>query len=113
MYQAYAFVQGWGHSKYKNPWDWRSDKSQPVLHNIQTSSIYTSLFDYDYLQYQVTTDIQASQVVSHVMPGDKDVEPRTIVKDYLNSFGTVVRVVGMIVINKVGWWLNKNKVKTR
>ena len=116
MYQAYAFVQGWGHSKYKNPWDWRSDKSQPVLHNIQTSSIYTSLFDYDYLQYQVTTDIHASQVVSHVMPGDKDVEPAYyLVKDYLNSFGTrgKSRRNEDIVINKVGWWLKKNKVKTR
>ena len=115
MYQAYAFVQGWGHSKYKNHWDWRSDKSQPVLHNIQTSSIYTSLFDYDYLQYQVTTDIQASKVVSHVI-GDKDVEPAYyLVKDYLNSFGTrgKSRRNEDIVINKVGWWLNKNKVKTR
>ena len=65
---------------------------------------------------QVTTDIQASQVVSHVMPGDKDVEPAYyLVKDYLNSFGTrgKSRRNEDIVINKVGWWLKKNKVKTR
>jgi len=116
MYQAYAFVQGWGHSKYKNPWDWRSDKSQPVLHNIQTSSIYTSLFDYDYLKYHVTTDLQASQIVANIIPGDDDVEPAYyLVKDFLNAFDArgKNRRDEDIVINKVNWWLKKNKVKTR
>jgi hypothetical protein len=115
MYQAYAFVQGWGHSKYKNDWDWRSDKSQPVLKNIQNSSIYTSLFDYDYLKGHVTTDIQASQIVANIMPGSKDEEPAYyLVKDYLNSFGS--QRGGdreSMVVNKVEWWLKKNKVQTR
>ncbi len=115
MYQAYAFVQGWGHSKYKNDWDWRSDKSQPVLHNIQISSIYTSLFEYDYLQYHVNTDLQASQIVANIMPGSKDEEPAYyLVKDYLNAFGARRgnRDEDMLV-NKVDWWLKKNKVQTR
>ena len=115
MYQGYAFVQGWGHSKYKNSWDWRSDKSQPVLHNIQISSIYTSLFEYDYLQYHVNTDLQASQIVANIMPGSKDEEPAYyLVKDYLNAFGARRgnRDEDMLV-NKVDWWLKKNKVQTR
>lgn len=115
MYQAYAFVQGWGHSKYKNNWDWRSDKSQPVLQNIQNSSIYTSLFDYDYLRGHVTTDLQASQIVANIMPGSKDEEPAYyLVKDYLNSFGS--QRGGdreSMLVNKVEWWLKKNKVQTR
>ena len=115
MYQAYAFVQGWGHSKYKNKWDWRDDRSQPVLSNIQNSSIFTSLFDYDYLQYHVTTDLQASQVVGNLYKGQKNVEPAYyLVKDYLNSFGGRGRGGRDedILINKVDWWLKKNKVKT-
>jgi len=115
MYQAYAFVQGWGHSKYKNKWDWRSDKSQPVLQNIQNSSIFSSLFDYEYLEYHVKTDLQASQVVANIRPGSKDVEPAYyLVKDYLNSFGTrgKNRRDDDILTNKVHWWLNKNKVET-
>ena len=115
MYQGYAFVQGWGHSKYKNSWDWRSDKSQPVLHNIQISSIYTSLFEYDYLQYHVNTDLQASQIVANIMPGSKDEDPAYyLVKDYLNAFGARRgnRDEDMLV-NKVDWWLKKNKVQTR
>ena len=115
MYQGYAFVQGWGHSKYKNSWDWRSDKSQPVLHNIQISSIYTSLFEYDYLQYHVNTDLQASQIVANIMPGSRDEEPAYyLVKDYLNAFGARRgnRDEDMLV-NKVDWWLKKNKVQTR
>lgn len=116
MYQGYAFILGWGHSKYKNNWDWRSDKSQPVLQNIQNSSIYTSLFDYDFLQYHVTTDLQASQVVANIRPREKDVEPAFyLVKDYLNAFGTRGnnKRDEEILINKVDWWLNKNKVETR
>jgi len=116
MYQAYAFILGWGHSKYKNKWDWRDDKSQPVLHSIQTSSIYTSLFDYDYLQYHVTTDLQAAQVVANIRPGSKDEEPAYyLVKDYLNSFGSrgKNRRNEDMLINKVQWWLIKNKVSTR
>ena len=116
MYQAYAFVQGWGHSKYKNKWDWRDDRSQPVLSNIQNSSIFTSLFDYDYLQYHVTTDLQASQVVGNLYKGQKNVEPAYyLVKDYLNSFGARGKSQRdeSILINKVDWWLKKNKVKTR
>ena len=115
MYQGYAFVQGWGHSKYKNKWDWRSDKSQAVLHNIQISSIYTSLFEYDYLQYHVNTDLQASQIVANIMPGSRDEEPAYyLVKDYLNAFGARRgnRDEDMLV-NKVDWWLKKNKVQTR
>ena len=116
MYQGYAFVQGWGHSKYKNKWDWRSDKSQPVLQNIQNSSIFSSLFDYDYLEYHVKTDLQASQVVANIRPGSKDVEPAYyLVKDYLNAFGArgKNRRDEDILTNKVHWWLTKNKVKTR
>ena len=115
MYQGYAFVQGWGHSKYKNPWDWRSDKSQPVLQNIQNSSIFSSLFDYEYLEYHVKTYIQASQEVANIRHGSNDVEPAYyLVKDFWSSFGLSRSHRNFdVVVNKVEWWLDKNKVETR
>jgi hypothetical protein len=49
------------------------------------------------------------------MPGSKDEEPAYyLVKDYLNSFGS--QRGGdreSMVVNKVEWWLKKNKVETR
>ena len=74
------------------------------------------MFDYDYLQYHVTTDLQASQIVANIIPGDDDVEPAYyLVKDFLNAFDArgKNRRDEDIVINKVNWWLKKNKVKTR
>ena len=116
MYQYYAYVQGWGHSKYKNDWDWTDDESDKILNWIYSSGKYSSPFDYDYLKYHVTTDIQASQVVANIRPGSKDEEPAYyLVKDYLNMFGArgKNRENEKILINKVEWWLNKNKVQTK
>ena len=31
MYQYYAYVQGWGHSKFKGPADWTFEKSDKIL----------------------------------------------------------------------------------
>jgi len=115
MYQYYAYVQGWGHSKYKNDWDWRSDKGDKILNWVQTSGYNDGIFDYDYLKYHVNTDMQASQVVGNIRPGSKDEEPAYyLVKDYLNSFST--RRGGRdedMLVAKVQWWLDKNKVETR
>jgi len=115
MYQYYAYVQGWGHSKYKNDWDWRSDKADKILNWVQTSGYNSNIFEYDYLKYHVNTDMQASQVVGNIRPGSKDEEPAYyLVKDYLNSFGAKRggRDEDMLVA-KVDWWLKKNKVETR
>ena len=49
------------------------------------------------------------------MPGSKDEEPAYyLVKDHLNAFGARRgnRDEDMLV-NKVDWWLKKNKVQTR
>ena len=111
----HVFVQGWGHSKYKNKWDWRDDRSQPVLQNIQNSSIFTSLFDYDYLQYHVTTDLQDHSGWKFIQRSKKCRTTYYLVKDYLNSFGEARGKSQRdedILINKVDWWLKKNKVKT-
>ena len=87
-----------------------------ILNWIYSSGKYSSPFDYDYLKYHVTTDIQASQVVANIRPGSKNEEPAYyLVKDYLNMFGArgKNRENEKILINKVEWWLNKNKVQTK
>ena len=114
MYQYYAYIQGWGHTKFKTPWDWTDDKSDKILQWFYSN--HHNAFRYDYLLYNVTTDLQATQVVSHISPGETDVEPAYyLVKEYLNMFGTRGKIPRdeKIVIAKVEWWLNKNKVKTR
>ena len=116
MYQYYAYVQGWGHTKYKNDWDWTRDKGDKILNWIYSSGKYSSPFDYDYLKYHINTDLQAVQVVGNIRPGSKDVEPAYyLVKSYLNAFGArgKSRRDEDILINKVEWWLKKNKVETR
>jgi len=60
--------------------------------------------------------LQAAQVVANIRPGSKDEEPAYyLVKDYLNSFGSrgKNRRNEDMLINKVQWWLIKNKVSTR
>ena len=47
---------------------------QPVLQTLELK-YFSSLFDYDYLEHHVKTDLQASQVVTNIRPGSKDVEP--------------------------------------
>ena len=114
MYQYYAYVQGWGHSKYKNDFAWRSDKGDKLLNWIQTSGKYSSPYDYDYLKKHVNSDMQASQIVSDIRPGSKDSEPAYyLVKSYYNAFGSERNTyVHDQVINKVAWWLKKHKVET-
>ena len=68
------------------------------------------MFDYDYLQYHVTTDLQKSQVVGNLYKGQKNVEPILFSKR-LFKYGKSQRDED-ILINKVDWWLKKNKVKT-
>ena len=115
MYQYYAYIQGWGHGAFKGPADWflKGTKKDPILKWFWSKKHYA--LKYDYLLYHVTTDLQAVQIVSNIRPGSKDVEPAYyLVKDYLNSFGD--RRGGRnesILLNKVEWWLEKNKVQTK
>ena len=55
-------------------------------------------------------------MVANIRPGSNDVEPAYyLVKNYLNGFGVrgKNRRDEEILINKVHWWLKKNKVETR
>ena len=42
MYQYYAYVQGWGHSKFKGPADWflKGSKFDPILKWIYEDDYY-------------------------------------------------------------------------
>ena len=40
MYQINLFVQGWGHSKYKNKWDWRDDRSQIQFYKTFRTQVF-------------------------------------------------------------------------
>ena len=114
MYQYYAYVQGWGHSKFKNPLDWQYEKSDKILQWFYSN--WHNAFSYDFLKYHVTTDLQAVQVVSNISPGERGVEPAYyLVKDYLSGFGARGKNPRdeKILNAKVQWWLDKNKVETR
>ena len=113
MYQYYAYVQGWGHSKFKGPADWTFEKSDKILQWFYSNN--HNAFNYDYLKYHVTTDLQAVQVISNIRKGDRGVEPAYyLVKDYLNSFGANRGGRNeRILTAKVQWWLDENKVETR
>ena len=117
MYQYYAYVQGWGHSKFKGPADWflKGVKFDPILKWIYENGYYSNPFDYDYLKYHVDSDMQSNQVVGNIRPGSKDVEPAYyLVKSYYNAFGSSRGTYTHDqVVNKVDWWLKKNKVETR
>ena len=117
MYQYYAYVQGWGHSKFRGPADWflKGVKFDPILKWIYENDYYSNPFDYDYLKYHVDSDMQSNQVVGNIRPGSKDVEPAYyLVKDYWSSFDLSRSHRNFdVVVNKVQWWLDKNKVETR
>ena len=117
MYQYYAYVQGWGHSKFKSPADWflKGSKFDPILKWIYEDDYYSNPFDYDYLKYHVDSDMQSNQIVGNIRPGSKDVEPAYyLVKDFWNSFGMSRSHRNFdVVVNKVEWWLDKNNVETR
>ena len=117
MYQYYAYVQGWGHSKFKGPADWflKGVKFDPILKWIYENDYYSNPFDYDYLKYHVDSDMQSNQIVGNIRPGSKDVEPAYyLVKDFWNSFGMSRSHRNFdVVVNKVEWWLDRNKVETR
>lgn len=114
MYQYYAYIQGWGHSDFKNPSDWwqKGAKKDPILKWFRDNN--HSAFDYDFLLKAVNSDMQANQIIGNIRPGSKDVEPAYyLVKSYYNSFGSNRNTyVHDQVVNKVDWWLKKNKVKT-
>ena len=117
MYQYYAYVQGWGHSKFKGPADWflKGSKFDPILKWIYEDDYDSNPFDYDYLKYHVDSDMQSNQIVGNIRPGSKDVEPAYyLVKDFWSSFGLSRSHRNFdVVVNKVEWWLDKNKVETR
>ena len=117
MYQYYAYVQGWGHTKFKGPADWflKGSKFDPILKWIYENDYYSNPFDYDYLKYHVDSDMQSNQIVGNIRPGSKDVEPAYyLVKDFWSSFGLSRSHRNFdVVVNKVEWWLDKNKVETR
>ena len=48
MYQYYAYVQGWGHTKFKGPADWflKGSKFDPILKWIYENDYYSNPFDY-------------------------------------------------------------------
>ncbi len=64
-----------GHSKYKNKWDWRSEKSQPVLQKFRTQVFSQVCLIMIILRIPCKNRFQASQVVANIRPGSKDVEP--------------------------------------
>tara|TARA_B100000287_G_scaffold396443_1_gene412099 strand:+ start:709 stop:1269 length:561 start_codon:yes stop_codon:yes gene_type:complete len=116
MYQYYAYVQGWGHTKFKSPADWflKGSKFDPILKWIYENGKYSNPFDYDYLKYHVDSDMQANQIVGNIRPGEKGVEPAYyLVKDFWNSFGMSRSHRNYDVVTaKVQWWMDKNKVET-
>ena len=116
MYQYYAYIQGWGHGQFQGPSDWflKGVKFDPILEWIYENH-YNSIFSYDYLLKHVTSDLQTVQIISDISPGERGVEPAYyLVKSYYNAFGSSRGTYTHDqVVNKVDWWLKKNKVETR
>ena len=115
MYQYYAYVQGWGHGKFKGPSDWflKGGKFDKILGWIYENG-YNRYFDYGYLKDHVSSDLQTAQIVGDVRKGD-EVEPAYyLAKDYYNSFAqSRTSNVFDQVVNKVDAWLKDNKIETR
>jgi len=115
MYQYYAYVQGWGHGKFKGPSDWflKGGKFDKILGWIYENG-YNRYFDYSYLKSHVSSDLQTAQIVSDIRKGD-EVEPAYyLAKDYYNSFAQSRNSnVFDQVVNKVDGWLKDNKIETR
>ena len=115
MYQYYAYVQGWGHGKFKGPADWflKGGKFDKILGWIYENG-YNRYFDYSYLKSHVSSDLQTAQIVSDIRKGD-EVEPAYyLAKDYYNSFAQSRNSnVFDQVVNKVDGWLKDNKIETR
>ena len=114
MYQYYAYVQGWGHGKFKGPSDWflKGGKFDKILGWIYENG-YNRYFDYSYLKSHVSSDLQTAQIVSDIRKGD-EVEPAYyLAKDYYNSFAQSRNSnVFDQVVNKVDGWLKDNKIET-
>ena len=115
MYQYYAYVQGWGHGKFKGPSDWflKGGKFDKILGWIYENG-YNRYFDYSYLKSHVSSDLQTAQIVSDIRKGD-EVEPAYyLAKDYYNSFAQSRNSnVFDQVVSKVDAWLKDNKIETR
>ena len=114
MYQYYAYVQGWGHGKFKGPSDWflKGGKFDKILGWIYENG-YNRYFDYSYLKSHVSSDLQTAQIVGDIRKGDL-VEPAYyLAKDYYNSFAqSRTSNVFDQVVNKVDAWLKDNKIET-
>ena len=114
MYQYYAYVQGWGHTKFKGSGQWTWYEDDKILQHFYHHG-HHKIFEYSYLKWHVTSDLQAAQIVANLSPGDKDVEPGYyLAKDYYNSFGeyTSRNVVFDYVVTKVEAWMRDNKIET-
>ena len=115
MYQYYAYVQGWGHSKFKGPADWflKGIKFDKILEWMYEHG-HNHYFDYSYLRSHVSSDLQTAQIVGDIRKGD-DVEPAYyLAKEYYNSFAQSRNSnVFDQVVNKVDAWLKDNKIETR
>ena len=115
MYQYYAYVQGWGHGKFKGPADWflKGIKFDKILEWMYEHG-HNHYFDYSYLKSHVSSDLQTAQIVGDIRKGD-DVEPAYyLAKDYYNSFAQSRNSnVFDQVVSKVDAWLKDNKIETR
>jgi predicted DNA-binding protein (MmcQ/YjbR family) len=116
MYRYYAYIQGWGHGKFKGPADWflKGVKFDPIL-NWMYKHGYHKYFDYSYMRWHVTSDLQAAQIVADLRKGQKDVEPAYyLAKSYYNAFGQHKdrNVVFDYVVTKVEAWMKENNVET-
>jgi hypothetical protein len=115
MYQYYAYVQGWGHGKFKGPSDWflKGSKFDKILGWMYENG-YNRYFDYGYLKDHVSSDLQTAQIVGDIRKGD-DVEPAYyLAKNYYNSFAqSRTSNVFDQVVNKIDAWLKDNKIETR
>ena len=116
MYQYYAYIQGWGHTKFKGAAGWFLDGRDidPILKYFYENH-HHKLMDYSYMKWHVTSDIQASQIVANLYKGQKDVEPGYyLAKDYYNSFGEDRNrnVVFDYCVAKVEGWMRDNKIET-
>lgn len=121
MYQYYAYVQGWGHTKFKGVAGWFLDGADesssgydPILGWVYKNH-HHKIFDYSHMRWQVTSDLQAAQIVGNLRKGQTGVEPAYyLAKDYYNSFGENKdrNVVFDYVVTKVDAWMKENKIET-